>query len=37
LIILTELHDITGDPRYRPSVWLRRRALLGVPLTTPEG
>lgn len=25
-----------GDPRYRPSPWLRRRALLGVPLSTPE-
>jgi 3-hydroxybutyryl-CoA dehydrogenase len=26
----------TGDPRYRPSPWLVRRAMLGVPLTTPE-
>lgn len=25
-----------GDPRYRPSPWLRRRAMLGVPLATPE-
>lgn len=26
----------TGDPRYRPSPWLVRRAALGLPLTTPE-
>jgi 3-hydroxybutyryl-CoA dehydrogenase len=26
----------TGDPRYRPSQWLVRRAALGLPLTTPE-
>lgn len=26
--ILTTLHDVTGDDRYRPSQWLRRRALL---------
>lgn len=32
LAILNSLLAITGDPRYRPSQWLRRRALLGVPL-----
>ncbi len=26
------LHAAYGDPRYRPSIWLRRRALLGQPL-----
>ncbi|MCK1394403.1 3-hydroxyacyl-CoA dehydrogenase [Bradyrhizobium sp. 1] len=26
----------TGDPRYRPSPWLARRAALGVSLLTPE-
>lgn len=26
----------SGDPRYRASPWLRRRAQLGVPLATPE-
>jgi len=26
----------TGDPRYRPTPWLRRRALLGKSLLTPE-
>ena len=26
----------TGDPRYRPSLWLQRRVALGLPLTTPE-
>ena len=32
--ILETLQRITGDPRYRPSQWLRRRALLDLPLTT---
>ncbi len=36
LDILRNLHALTGDPRYRPSPWLMRRARLGVPLTTPE-
>ncbi|MBR0687737.1 3-hydroxyacyl-CoA dehydrogenase [Bradyrhizobium manausense] len=26
----------TGDPRYRPSPWIARRAALGVSLLTPE-
>ncbi|MGE4407019.1 3-hydroxyacyl-CoA dehydrogenase [Pseudomonas sp.] len=25
-----------GEPRYRPSPWLRRRVQLGLPLTTPD-
>ncbi|QFU89890.1 3-hydroxyacyl-CoA dehydrogenase [Amycolatopsis sp. YIM 10] len=29
------LHASTGDPRYRPTRWLRERAELGLPLTTP--
>lgn len=33
LSILENLLNATGDPRYRPSPWLRRRALLGMPLT----
>ncbi|MBJ7439521.1 MAG: 3-hydroxyacyl-CoA dehydrogenase [Sphingopyxis sp.] len=33
LAILESLQRISGDPRYRPSQWLRRRALLGMPLT----
>ncbi|MFV3077050.1 3-hydroxyacyl-CoA dehydrogenase [Niveispirillum fermenti] len=33
LSILQGLLAVTGDPRYRPSPWLRRRALLGLPLT----
>jgi 3-hydroxybutyryl-CoA dehydrogenase len=33
--ILERLQAITGDDRYRPSLWLRRRALLGLPLGTP--
>ncbi|ORE97931.1 3-hydroxyacyl-CoA dehydrogenase [Aurantimonas sp. 22II-16-19i] len=37
LAILAAMHDFYGDPRYRPSPWLVRRARLGVPLTTPEG
>lgn len=30
--ILERLHALTGDPRYRTSPWLRRRAALGVSL-----
>lgn len=37
LAILDAMQAFTGDPRYRPSPWLKRRALLHVPLTTPEG
>jgi 3-hydroxybutyryl-CoA dehydrogenase len=33
LTILNNLLEATGDPRYRPSPWLRRRAALGMPLT----
>lgn len=29
---LEELQTITGDDRYRPSLWLRRRAQLGLPI-----
>jgi 3-hydroxybutyryl-CoA dehydrogenase len=32
LAILDALHRSTGDPRYRASPWLRRRALLGAGL-----
>jgi 3-hydroxybutyryl-CoA dehydrogenase len=34
--VLTGMHRIYGDPRYRPNVWLARRARLGVSLLTPE-
>lgn len=34
--ILDRIHDRTGDPRYRPSLWLRRRAHLNLPLTAPD-
>ncbi|CAD5107067.1 3-hydroxyacyl-CoA dehydrogenase [Zestomonas carbonaria] len=38
--ILTILQNLQacygGEPRYRPSPWLRRRVQLGLPLTTPE-
>jgi 3-hydroxybutyryl-CoA dehydrogenase len=34
--VLDAIHAFTGDPRYRASPWLRRRALLGVSLLTPE-
>jgi len=37
LRILEGMHDFYGDPRYRPSPWLKRRAGLGVALRTPEG
>ncbi|MDD9877231.1 MAG: 3-hydroxyacyl-CoA dehydrogenase [Magnetovibrio sp.] len=36
LKILRNIHRLTGDPRYRPTPWLRRRAELGVSLTTSE-
>lgn len=32
LKILSELQNLTGDDRYRPSQWLRRRASLGIPI-----
>ena len=35
LTILRGMQDFYGDPRYRPSPWLTRRALLGVSLTAP--
>jgi 3-hydroxybutyryl-CoA dehydrogenase len=34
--ILRALHELSGDPRYRLSPWLRRRADLGLPLRAPE-
>lgn len=34
--ILFRLQDITGSDRYRPSLWLRRRALLRLPAATPS-
>jgi len=36
LRILTGLQSSTGEHRYRPSPWLRRRAALGVSLLSPE-
>ncbi|MCX7172113.1 MAG: 3-hydroxyacyl-CoA dehydrogenase [Proteobacteria bacterium] len=36
LTILAAMQDFYGDPRYRPSPWLKRRALLGVSLLTEE-
>jgi 3-hydroxybutyryl-CoA dehydrogenase len=30
------MHSFYQEPRYRPSAWLRRRALLGVSLLTPD-
>jgi 3-hydroxybutyryl-CoA dehydrogenase len=36
LQILENMYAFYGDPRYRPSPWLKRRALLGVSLLTPE-
>lgn len=37
LHILERLYDFYGDPRYRPNPWLKRRAMQGLPLATPEG
>jgi 3-hydroxybutyryl-CoA dehydrogenase len=36
LAILNNLVAATGDPRYRPSPWLRRRAALGLSLATED-
>ena len=36
LRILTRVHELTGDPRYRPSPWLQRRAMLGVSLLSQQ-
>jgi 3-hydroxybutyryl-CoA dehydrogenase len=36
LQVLDAIHRSTGDPRYRPGGWLRRRALLGVSLLTED-
>jgi 3-hydroxybutyryl-CoA dehydrogenase len=34
--LLSSLLEFYGDPRYRPSPWLTRRAKLGLSLATPE-
>jgi 3-hydroxybutyryl-CoA dehydrogenase len=36
LNILDRLYAFYRDPRYRPSPWLKRRALLGVSLLAPD-
>lgn len=36
LRVLEGMEAFYGDPRYRPSAWLKRRAMLDTPLTTPE-
>jgi 3-hydroxybutyryl-CoA dehydrogenase len=36
LAILAAMYEFYGDPRYRPSPWLTRRARLGISLLTPE-
>jgi 3-hydroxybutyryl-CoA dehydrogenase len=35
--ILDCLHAFYQEPRYRPSPWLKRRAMLGLSLLTPDG
>ncbi len=34
--VLSAMYRIYGDPRYRPHIWLARRAKLGVSAFTPE-
>ncbi|MBC7781587.1 MAG: 3-hydroxyacyl-CoA dehydrogenase, partial [Proteobacteria bacterium] len=34
--VLANMYRIYADPRYRPNVWMTRRAKLGVSLLTPE-
>lgn len=37
LSLMEELESFYNEPRYRPSPWLKRRALLELSLTTPDG
>ena len=37
LFILERLQAFYREPRYRPSPWLKRRVMLGLPLSAPEG
>ena len=37
LFVLERLHKFYADPRYRPSPWLKRRVLLGLPLSAADG
>jgi 3-hydroxybutyryl-CoA dehydrogenase len=34
--VLSAMYRLYGDPRYRPNIWLTRRASLNVSLLTPE-
>lgn len=34
--VLERMYELYGDPRYRPNIWLTRRAKLGVSALTPE-
>jgi 3-hydroxybutyryl-CoA dehydrogenase len=36
LAILRNMSSVLGEPRYRPSPWLARRAQLGLPLTSAD-
>jgi len=36
LSILESLYEFYGEARYRPSPWLKRRAMLGLSLTAPD-
>ena len=36
LTVLEQLQAITGEDRYRPTMWLKRRAGLGLPIHTPN-
>lgn len=36
LLILQRIYKLTGDPRYRPSPWLQRRATLDISLVTEQ-
>lgn len=36
LAVLDNMQVLTHDPKYRASAWLRRRAMLGVSLRTPD-
>lgn len=37
MFILERLSAFYQEPRYRPSAWMKRRVMLGLPLSAPEG
>ncbi len=34
-LVIERIHEVTRDDRYRPTLWLERRAMHGLPIHTP--